>query len=139
MLGLVIATHGRLGAELVKTAEFILGGLDNCLSVSIDGNGSPEMMRKEIEAAIKTVNQGYGVLLLTDMFGGTPSNLSLSFLSVDEVEVLTGANLPMLIKAAQVREKMSLLEAAQAIGDYGRRSITVAGEILGRKTTAAAP
>lgn len=118
---------------MVKTAEFILGSLEHCLSVSIDGSGSPEMMRKEIETAIKNVNSGSGVLVLTDMFGGTPSNLSLSFLTAGEVEVLTGANLPMLIKAVQVREKMNLLEAAQTIGDYGRKSITVAGEILGRR------
>lgn len=133
MIGLVIVTHGRLGVELLKTAEFILGSLEACATVSIDANGSPEMMRQEVEEAIKAVNRGKGVLVLTDMFGGTPSNVSLSFLAAGQVEVLTGANLPMIIKTVQVRSNMELTEAAHIVGEYSRKSITVAAEILGRR------
>ncbi|MBF0528158.1 MAG: PTS sugar transporter subunit IIA [Deltaproteobacteria bacterium] len=133
MIGSVIVTHGRLGAELLNTAEFILGRIELIKIVSIDGQGSPDEMHTQIQKAIKSVDQGQGVLILTDMFGGTPSNLSLSFLAVGEVEVLTGVNLPMIIKLVQFREKMSLMELAQAIGSYGKKSINVAGEILSRR------
>ncbi len=133
MIGIVIVTHGRLGAELITTAEFILGRIENAHSVSIDVQSSPETMRKQIEQAIKKADHGQGVLLLTDMFGGTPSNLSLSFLAAGKVEVLTGVNLPMLIKLTQSRDG-NLKETAQAVGEYGRKSITVAGELLNRRT-----
>ena len=131
MIGIVIVTHGLLGQEILKTAEFIVGSLEGCITVSVDSGRGPDAIRQAIDQAIKNVNRGAGVLVLTDMFGGTPSNISLSFLEEGRVEVLTGVNLPMLIKAVQLRSKMSLTEAAQAIGDYGRKSITVAGEILG--------
>ncbi|MEW6262665.1 MAG: PTS sugar transporter subunit IIA [Thermodesulfobacteriota bacterium] len=133
MIGFVIVTHGRLGAELINTAEFILGRIENHRTVSIDGQGAPEVMRADIEQAIKQVDQGQGVIVLTDMFGGTPSNLSLSFLNSGQIEVLTGVNLPMIIKLVQSREKMPLKELAQTIGEYGRKSINVAGEILNRR------
>lgn len=132
MIGLVIVTHGTLGQELLKTAEYIVGGLEGCLTVSIDVARSPEAMRDSIGGAIKALDRGLGVLVLTDMFGGTPSNLSLSFLEKDRVEVLSGVNLPMLLKAVQLRDKGTLAEAAQTVGDYGRKSINVAGELLGR-------
>ncbi len=131
MLGIVIVTHGLLGQEMLKTAEFIVGGLEACATVSIDGGRGPDAMRLAIGEAIKSVERGRGVLVLTDMFGGTPSNISLSFLEEGRVEVLTGVNLPMLIKAVQLRDKTGLAEAAQTVGDYARKSITVAGEILG--------
>lgn len=130
MIGIVIVTHGLLGQEILKTAEFIVGSLDGCATVSIDGSKSPEAIKKAISTAIGEVNRGRGVLVLTDMFGGTPSNISLAFLEEGKVEVLTGVNLPMLIKAVQTRAKLALSEAAQTIGDYGRKSITVAGELL---------
>lgn len=130
MIGIVIVTHGLLGQEILKTAEFIVGSLDGCATVSIDGSKSPEAIKKAISTAIGEVNRGKGVLVLTDMFGGTPSNISLAFLEEGKVEVLTGVNLPMLIKAVQTRVKFALSEAAQTIGDYGRKSITVAGELL---------
>ncbi|MGL4209809.1 MAG: PTS sugar transporter subunit IIA [Candidatus Adiutrix sp.] len=133
MIGIVIVTHGRLGQEMLKTAEFILGSLEGCSTVTIDGERSPEAMRQSISEAVKSVDKGAGVLILTDMFGGTPSNISLSFLAEGAVEVLTGVNLPMLIKAVQVRSQMQLGPAASTIGDHGRGSITVAGEILGKK------
>ena len=132
MIGLVIVTHGSLGQELLKTAEFIIGGLEGCLTVAIDGTRSPEDLREAVGAAIKTLDKGSGVLLLTDMFGGTPSNISLAFLEEGRVEVLTGVNLPMLLKAIQLRDKTPLAEAAQLVGDSGRKSINVAGELLGK-------
>ena len=133
MIGLLIVTHGHLGGELLKTAEFILGSIEACFTVSIDGHLSPDSIREEIEQGIKKVDSGQGVLILTDMFGGTPSNISLSFLNPGQVEVLTGANLPMLIKAVQLRSQLDLNEMARMTGDYSRKSITVAGEILGRR------
>jgi PTS system mannose-specific IIA component len=134
MIGFVVVTHGRLGAELINTAEFILGRIENCTAVSINGQDSPEQIRDRIQEAIKKSNEhGNGVLVLTDMFGGTPSNLSLAFLEPGQVEVLTGVNLPMIIKIAQSRDKQSLAELAQSVGAYGRKSISVAGEILNKK------
>ena len=131
MIGIVIVTHANLGQEVLKTAEFIVGGLEACATVSVDSSRGPDAIREAIREAIGGVGRGQGVLLLTDMFGGTPSNISLSFLEEGQVEVLSGVNLPMLIKAVQIRDKMGLTEAAQTIGEYGRRSINVAGEILG--------
>ncbi len=130
MIGIVIVTHGLLGQEILKTAEFIIGSLDACAAVSIDGVRGPDSLRNSIGEAIKSVDRGRGVLVLTDMFGGTPSNLSLSFLEEGKIEVLTGVNLPMLLRAAQLR-KSALAEAAGDISRYARKSITVAGEILG--------
>ena len=134
MIGFVVVTHGRLGAELINTAEFILGKIDPSASVAINGQDSPDDIRKNIEKAVKAQDRGQGVLILTDMFGGTPSNISLSFMSKEKIEVLTGVNLPMIIKLVQNRDKdMSLKELAQTIGEYGRKSINVAGEILNKR------
>lgn len=133
MIGFVVVTHGQLGAELINTAEFILGRIEHCQSVSIDGQKSPESMRREIEQAIKSTDQGNGVIVLTDMFGGTPSNLSLSFLASGQLEVLTGVNLPMIIKLVQCRDKKPLAELAETIGNHGRKAINVAGEMLNRR------
>ncbi|MDR2946873.1 MAG: PTS sugar transporter [Candidatus Adiutrix sp.] len=133
MIGIVIVTHGQLGREIIKTAEFIGGSLDGCATVSVDSGQGPDSILQAIEQAIKSVSQGAGVLLLTDMFGGTPSNVGLSFLSEGKVEVVTGVNLPMFIKAIQLRGKMALAEAAQAVGEAGHKSITVASEIMGGK------
>ncbi len=131
MIGIVIVTHGLLGQEILKTAEFIVGGLDACATVSVDGSRGPDALRQAVDEAIRHVDRGVGVLVLTDMFGGTPSNISLAFLEEGRVEVLTGVNLPMLIKAVQLRDKSGLTATAQTIGDYARKSINVAGELLG--------
>ena len=136
MIGLIIVTHGSLGQELLKTAEFIIGGLEGCLTVSIDSVSSPESQRESVSAAIRALDRGAGILILTDMFGGTPSNISLSFLAEGRVEILSGVNLPMLLKAVQLRDRVLLAEAAQTIGEYGRKSINVAGELLGQSRTA---
>ena len=133
MIGFIVVTHGLLGQELINTAEFIVGKIDHTSAVSVDGQTTPDSLRKQIERAIKAVDQGDGVVILTDMFGGTPSNLSLSFLGQNKVEVLTGVNLPIIIKLVQARGKLSLSDLAKSIAAYGRQSIHVAGEMLNRR------
>jgi mannose PTS system EIIA component len=130
MIGIVIVTHCNLGQELIRAAEFISGRLKQAQAVSLNPADQDEALRGKIAAAIEKVNTGNGVILLTDMFGGTPSNISLSFLSEGKVEVVTGANLPMLIGLASKREGSSLNQVAREIKDYALRSIALAGEIL---------
>jgi mannose PTS system EIIA component len=130
MIGLLVVTHRGLAAELIATAELIVGKIENCVGLSIDPLLPVEDLRRQLTKAIEEVNLGDGVIVLTDMFGGTPSNLSLSFLNQKGIEVVTGVNLPMLIKLAGGREKAKVDELAQFIKNYGRRSISLASEIL---------
>ncbi len=131
MVGIVIVTHSRLGDSLIEAAEFILGRkTDAIVSVSINLNEDADMLRKKIAAGIKSVRRENGVLILTDMFGGTPSNLSYSFLEENRVEVLSGVNLPIVIKAIEIRKKLSLGELAKELESFGKKSISVAGGIL---------
>lgn len=130
MIGLVLITHGHLGRELVNAAELILGGIEQVECVAIEPSLAPEKLHKLLSKAIGLVNKGDGVLILTDMFGGSPNNISLAFLQEGQVEVATGVNLPMLIKAATSRQNGTLAELARAVGEAGRSSISVAGEIL---------
>jgi PTS system mannose-specific IIA component len=134
LIGLVIATHGRLGEALLKTAELIVGPANNCLTVQVELDLSPDELKSQMEKAIETQDQGQGVLILTDLFGGTPSNISLSFLREDRVDILSGANLPMLIRALQQRAKPEMTVKALALDsrDYARKGINVAGDMLGR-------
>ena len=131
MVGVLIVTHGNLGSELVKAAEMIKGQLNGVLSVSIDSERGVEDIKKEITGALKKVDTGEGVLILTDLFGGTPSNISLSFMKQGKVEVVTGVNLPMLLKL-EIRKDKTLEETAYFIKDYGRKNISLASEILKR-------
>jgi PTS system mannose-specific IIA component len=133
MIGVLITTHGNLGSELFKVAEMIRGPLKGVIHISIDQTKGVEDLKKDINAAIKKLDQGKGVLILTDLFGGTPSNLSLSLLKEGKVEVVTGVNLPMLLKLADIREKMNLQDFANYIKDYGRKNIYLASEILNKK------
>jgi PTS system mannose-specific IIA component len=137
MIGLVIVTHRGLGDALIEAAESILEGpLDAATAVSVDLGQRAEQMREKIKAGIKAVDQGGGVLILTDMFGGTPSNLSLSFLEEGRVEVLTGVNLPVVIRAAKMRRDKNLSELAETLQAYGRKSISLASGLLkGNKGT----
>ncbi len=137
MIGLVIVTHSGLGEALIEAAESILEGpLGAATAVSVDLRQSAEQMREKISIGIKTVGQGGGVLILTDMFGGTPSNLSLSFLEEGRIEVLTGVNLPVVIRAAKMREDKNLSELAESLQAYGRKSISLASDVLkGNKRT----
>jgi PTS system mannose-specific IIA component len=131
MIGIVIVSHGGLGETLIQTAELVLGEpMDAVTAVSVDLKESAEKLRKKIGTGIKTVDQGDGVLMLTDMFGGTPSNLSLSFLEEGRIDVLTGVNLPVLIRAATMRKENSLGELAQSVAEYGKKSISLASGVL---------
>jgi len=133
MVGVLITTHGNLGGELIKAAELIRGSLKGIIPISVDQTKGVEDLKKEISAAMKKLDQGQGVLILTDLFGGTPSNISLSFMKEGKVEVITGVNLPMLLKLPDIREGASLKEFAQNIKDYGIKNISLASEILSKK------
>lgn len=133
MIGVLITTHGNLGSEFMKVAEMIKGPLKGVMHISMDQTKGMEELKKEITTAIKKLDQGQGVLILTDLFGGTPSNLSLSLLKEGKVEVVTGVNLPMLLKLTDIREKMNLQDFAIHIRDYGRKNIYLASEILKKK------
>ena len=136
MIGIVIVTHGRLGDALIEAADFILADRpEAAVSVSIDIYESAETLRNKISAGIRQVDKKKGVVMLTDMFGGTPSNLGYSFLEEGKVEVISGANLPMLIKAINSRNEMGLSELAEELERYGKKSISLASRILkGNKT-----
>lgn len=133
MIGIVIVTHGRLADEFVKVARDIVGQVKGVLAVCIDRGKAMDEARKEIEEAIRGVNEGDGVIIFTDMFGGTPSNLGLSFLEEGKTEVVAGVNLPMVIKASMTREGKGLKELASYIKEYGEKSISLASEILTAK------
>ena len=137
MIGLVIVTHSGLGEALIEAGESILEvPLDAVIAVSVDLRQSAEKMREKINTAIKAVEKGKGVLILTDMFGGTPSNLSLSFLEEGRIEVLTGVNLPVVIRAAKMRKENNLDELAETLQAYGKKSISLASSVLkGNKRT----
>jgi len=137
MIGIVVVTHSGLGEALIEAAEFILEDhLEAGTAVSVDLRQSAERLREKIKTGIKRVDEGEGVLILTDMFGGTPSNLSLSFLEEGRIEVLTGVNLPVLIRAARMRKDKSLSELAERLQAYGRKSISLASGVLkGNKKT----
>jgi PTS system mannose-specific IIA component len=130
MIGLLIVTHSDLGKELLNAAEFIVGRLDAAEAVSITQTADSEQIRKMIEEKVSVLDKGQGVLILTDMFGGTPSNISLSFLKKDTVEVLTGVNLPMVIAIAQARAQMGLNRLAQMAQEAGKTSISLASKLL---------
>jgi PTS system mannose-specific IIA component len=131
MIGILIVTHRQLGDALIEAAEFIMGSRpDALISVSIDLSESADVLRAKIADGIKKVKSEKGVLILTDMFGGTPSNLSYSFLEAGHIEVISGVNLPILIQAANTREKMNLEELAVKLEEFGKKSISLASSIL---------
>jgi PTS system mannose-specific IIA component len=133
MVGLVVATHCRLGEELLATAAAVCGPLAQAQAVSISAGQSMEEARARLGDAIRAADTGEGVLVLTDMFGGTPANLALTFLD-DHIEVLTGVNLPMLLKFGTLRaEGKDLGTAAELLSGYGQRNITLASQLLRAK------
>lgn len=134
MIGLVIVTHGLLAVELKHAADHVVGQQDNLETVCIGPDDDMELRREDIRSAVKKVDSKNGVILLTDMFGGTPSNLAISMLREGEVEVLAGVNLPMLIKLAEARRESSLSNAAQKAKEAGQRYIAIASQILAGKT-----
>lgn len=135
MVGLVVATHGRLGEELLRTAEEIVGAIAGARAVSISSSRPVEEARAELGQAIRAVDEGQGALVLTDMFGGTPANLALTFLD-GRVEVLTGVNLPMVLKFSATRaDGLSLRDTAELLAGYGQKNIALASELLRQRTT----
>ena len=130
MIGIILVTHGRLAAELVAALEHVVGPQDAVVSVCIGPDDDMEKRRKEILEGIASVDDGGGVVLLTDMFGGTPSNLAISVLEKANVEVIAGVNLPLLIKLASVRKTESLADAVASAQEAGRKYISVASRLL---------
>lgn len=129
MIGLVLVAHAGIAREFLASAEMIMGKIEGVEAVSINPDDQADLIRESIEGAIKKVDSG-GVIIMTDMFGGTPSNMSLSFLKENHVEVLTGVNLPMMIKFVADRSKFGVSELAEKLKQCGRESIIVAGEYL---------
>jgi PTS system mannose-specific IIA component len=130
MIGVLLVTHGRLADELKAATEHVVGPQQNFRTVCIGPSDDMEARREEILDAIKTVDSGEGVILLTDMFGGTPSNLAISAMGSGKIEVIAGVNLPMLIKLASVRSKATLNEAVDKAQEAGRKYIRVASKEL---------
>ena len=130
MIGLVLVTHGRLAEEFVAATEHVVGPQVNTVTICIGPDDDMEQRRKDILKAVDEVDTGAGVILLTDMFGGTPSNLAISIIENANVEVIAGMNLPMLIKLASVRESHDLRQAAAAAQESGRKYIAVASQLL---------
>lgn len=129
-IGAVIVSHGQVANELLAAAEAVVGDVDNVAAVSIGWHDDVEAAKAEIERAIEKVSQGVGVLLLTDMFGGTPTNISAMFLRENEVEIVSGVNLPMVVKVATIGKSIDLAEFAKEIEEQGKSAIMRAGELL---------
>ena len=139
MIGILVVTHGALAAELTRAASEIAGETEAIAAVGLDWNEAGESARDRIQAAIAAVDRGKGVLILTDMFGGTPSNLAFPFLQENEVEIVTGANLPMLLRSLATRKEESLAALAHAVRERGRKSIEVASELLAQASRTGDP
>jgi PTS system mannose-specific IIA component len=129
----VVVTHGQLASEFLAAAEMIVGHVAHISAVSIGWHDDADAARAEIERAIEKVSQNQGVLILTDMFGGTPTNIASMFLSEGEVEVVTGVNLPMVIKLASNLKGMTLADVARTVRDQGKEGIYLAGDLLAPK------
>lgn len=131
MIGLVLVTHGRLADEFVAVIEHVVGKQSGVATVCIEAEDNMEQRRQDILDAVDRVNDGDGVIVVTDMFGGTPSNLAISIMDQRPIEVLAGANVPMLVKLASARDKMPLKEAVEQGRDAGQKYINVASQLLG--------
>jgi len=131
MIGLVLVTHGRLAQEFVVAMEHVVGKQDHVAAISIGPDDDMEERRADIRRAIAEVDTGRGVIVLTDLFGGTPSNLAISLMEAGRIEVIAGINLPMLIRLGGARKSMKVTEAVVAARDAGKKYITVASEVLG--------
>ena len=131
MVGLVVATHGRLAAEMVATAEQIVGHVEAAATVSLEPGAGPQEIREKMRAAVDSVDQGDGVIIMADLFGGTPCKESLMLCKAGKLEVLAGVNLPMLLKANSLRsEAMPLADLAHALTQYAQRNITCASDLV---------
>lgn len=132
MIGLLLVTHGRLAEELVNALEHVVGPQENVVAISIGPDDDMELRRAEIMKSVDTVDTGSGVIVLTDMFGGTPSNLAISILDRANVEVLAGVNLPMLVKLASARADCGLADAIAKAQEAGRKYINIASQLLAK-------
>ena len=132
MIGMILVTHGRLAEEFVHAMEHVVGEQPDVATVCIGPNDDMEARRREIASAIKRVDTGAGAVILTDLFGGTPSNLAISLLKTGKTEVIAGINLPMLMRLAGARKSMERPAAVAAARDAGRNYITIASEFLGQ-------
>ena len=132
MIGLILVTHGALAEEFIQAMQHVVGRQSDIVAICIGPNDDMEKRRKDIADAIRRVDSGKGVIVLTDLFGGTPSNLAISLMQAGRVEVIAGINLPMLIRLAKARDTMTVREATIAARDAGRNYITVASEFLGQ-------
>ena len=131
MIGLGLVTHGRLAEEFVTAMEHVVGKQERIATIAIGPDDDMEARRADIAAAIAAVDTGRGVIVLTDLFGGTPSNLAISLMERGRIEVIAGINLPMLIRLESARKSMKVVDAVAAARDAGRKYITVASEVLG--------
>ena len=132
MIGMILVTHGKLAEHFIDAMEHVVGQQEQTATICIGPNDDMEQRRKDIADAIATVDTGDGAIILTDLFGGTPSNLAISLLDTGRVEVIAGINLPMLIRLAGARKSMGVVEAVAAAQTAGRNYITVASEFLGQ-------
>lgn len=132
MIGLVLVTHGNLAREFVVAMEHVVGAQERIAAICIGPDDDMEERRAEIASAVEEVDDGAGVIILTDLFGGTPSNLSISLMQPDRIEVIAGMNLPMLIRLAGARQSMNVSDAVAAAREAGQKYISVASEILGQ-------
>lgn len=137
MIGLILVTHGRLADQFVEAMEHVVGPQPAVATICIAPDDDMEQRRSEIAKAIRVVDSGAGVIILTDLFGGTPSNLAISLLDAGRIEVIAGINLPMLIRLAGARKAMDVASAVAAAATAGRNYITVASELLGQSAAAA--
>ena len=131
MIGLVLVTHGNLANEFVSAMQHVVGKQDNVATVCIGPEDDMEVRRNEIIQKVTDVNVGKGVVVLTDMFGGTPSNLAISIMDKAKVEIIAGVNLPMLIKIASLRKEKSLKETVEGAQEAGKKYINIASQLLG--------
>ena len=130
MIGSVVVTHGQLARELVTAAEMIVGDISHITSVSVGWHDDPSVTHQDIDRAIQKVDGGSGVLILTDMFGGTPSNMALTFLQKSKIEIITGVSLPMILKLANQKDGEKLATIAKSVLEQGKKNITMASEVL---------
>ncbi len=135
MVGILVVTHGKVAEELVNAAKMIVGKMENIATISIGWNDNVAEARQKISEGIKRVDTSRGVIILTDMFGGTPTNISLPFLKNNQVEIITGINLPMLIKLSSLqKEDMELIEIARKVQERGQQSVYVASDVLSSRS-----
>ena len=131
MIGVVLVTHGNLATELVKVMEHVVGPQDQLTTITIDPEDDMEKRREDILNSVQFVDKGLGVIILTDMFGGTPSNLAISIMEQAKIDIIAGVNLPMLIKLASVRSTETISEAVAQAREAGQKYIMVASQVLG--------